>query len=84
MRTHIILNTFLNDVTPIIHKVRRASLRAVLASLRSGSHLSVTSLGRNIERETTEKHRIKRSMRLCSNRHLHSELSIIIRLWRPT
>jgi len=46
-----------------MHKVRRASLRAVLTSLLSGSHLSVTSLGRNIDSKTTEKHQIKRSMR---------------------
>lgn len=77
MRVHTILNTLLNDVTPTMHKVRRASLRAVLASLLSGSHLSVTSLGRNIDSKTTEKHQIKRSMRLCSNPHLHSEIGAI-------
>ena len=77
MRAHTILNTLLNDVTPTMHKVRRASLRAVLTSLLSGSHLSVTSLGRNIDSKTTEKHQIKRSMRLCSNPHLHNELGAI-------
>jgi hypothetical protein len=77
MRAHAILNTFLNDVTSTMHKVRRTSLRGVLTSLLSGSNLSVTSLGRNIESKTTEKHQIKRSMRLCCNTHLYPELSTL-------
>jgi hypothetical protein len=77
MRAQTILNTFLNDVTPSMHKVRRASLRAVLSSLLSGSQLSITALGRNIESKTTEKHQIKRSMRLCSNPHLYHEIGAI-------
>jgi len=77
MRAQAILDTFLNDVTPSMHKVRRASLRAVLTSLLSGSQLSITDLGRNINSKTTEKHQIKRSMRLCSNPHLYSEISAI-------
>ena len=55
MRVNTILNSFLNDVTPTMHKVRRASLNAVLTSLLSGSQLSVTSLGRNIDRKTSNK-----------------------------
>ena len=77
MRLHTILNTFLNDVTPTMHKTRRASLNAALTSLLSGSQLSVTSLGRNIDSKTTEKHEIKRSMRLCSNPHLYHEIDAI-------
>lgn len=77
MRVNTILNSFLNDVTPTMHKVRRASLNAVLTSLLSGSQLSVTSLGRNIDSKTTEKHQIKRSMRLCSNSHLYHEIDAI-------
>jgi hypothetical protein len=77
MRAQTILNTFLNDVTPNMHKVRRASLRAVLTSLLSGSPLSITALGRNIESKTSEKHQIKRSMRLFSNPHLYNEMSAI-------
>lgn len=77
MRVNTILNTFLNDVTPSMHKVRRTSLRAVLTSLLSGSQLSITALGRNIESKTTEKHQIKRSMRLCSNPHLYHEVGAI-------
>ena len=43
----------------------------------SGSDLTVTSLGRNIVSKTTEKHQIKRSMRLFSNPHLYSEIGAI-------
>ncbi len=80
MRASTILNTLLNDVTPSMHKVRRASVHALVTSLLSGAHLSVTSLGRNIESKTTEKHQIKRSMRLCSNPHLHRETGMIYSL----
>lgn len=73
MRANNILNTFLNDVTPHMHKVRRASLQALVTSLMSGAQLSVTGLGRNIDSHTSEKHQIKRSMRLCSNLHLQRE-----------
>jgi len=65
-----ILNQVLTDVTPSMHKVRRASINAMVTSLISGVHCSVTGLGRNIESKTSEKHQIKRSMRLCSNPHL--------------
>ena len=77
MRAASILNTFINDVTPTMHKVRRASLHAVLSSLMSGSSLSITALGRNIVSKTTEKHQIKRSMRLCSNPYLYHEIGAI-------
>lgn len=77
MRVQSIVNTFLNDVTPTMHKVRRASLYASLNSLLQGSSLSITSIGRNITSSTSEKHQIKRSMRLCRNPHLHSEIQAI-------
>jgi len=77
MKVKAILNDLIKDVTPDMHKVRRKSLSASVSSLISGASLSVTSLGRNIESETSEKHQIKRSMRLCSNHHLHDEISDI-------
>jgi hypothetical protein len=57
-----------------MHKTRRKALNAVIMSLISGADLSVTSLGRNINSKTTEKHQIKRSDRLCSNPHLQMEM----------
>lgn len=77
MKASTIVNNLLTDVTPSMHKVRRKSLYAMVTSLISGASLSVTSLGRNIESKTTEKHQIKRSTRLCSNHHLHHETSAI-------
>ncbi len=49
----------------------------MVTSLISGAQLSVTGLGRNIKSATSEKHQIKRSMRLCSNPHLYNEVSSI-------
>ncbi len=77
MKATTILNQVLLEVTPSMHKVRRASLNAMVTSLISGAQCSVTGLGRNIISQTTEKHQIKRSMRLCSNPHLQSEISTL-------
>lgn len=77
MKVTTILNRFLLEVTPSMHKVRRKSLNAMVNSLISGAHLSVTGLGRNIKSATSEKHQIKRSMRLCSNPHLYGEVNSI-------
>lgn len=77
MKVASILNTFLHHVTPTMHKARRKVLNVMVTSLISGAHLSVTSLGRNIDSKTTEKHQIKRSMRLCGNPHLHYEIGTI-------
>ena len=64
MKATTILNKFLPNVTPNMHSVRRKSLNALLHSLILGADLSVTGLGRNIMSKTSEKHQIKRSMRL--------------------
>ena len=80
MRVETIVEQFIKEVTPTMHSVRRASLKASISSLMSGADLSVTSLGRHIESNTSEKHQIKRSMRLCSNPHLHQESNAIYKL----
>lgn len=77
MKATTILNSFLQEVTPSMHKIRRKSLGVMVTSLISGSSLSVTGLGRNIQSSTSEKHQIKRSMRLCSNPHLYREIMSI-------
>uniref|UniRef100_UPI003D29DBF6 IS4 family transposase n=1 Tax=Methylophaga lonarensis TaxID=999151 RepID=UPI003D29DBF6 len=77
MKATTILDRLLTDVTPTMHKVRRQSLKAMVTSLMSGASLSVTSLGRHILSQTTEKHQIKRSTRLCSNPHLQAETTAI-------
>ena len=73
MKVTSIVNKLVTDVTPSMHKTRRQCLQAMVSSLISGASLSVTSLGRHIQSQTTEKHQIKRSTRLCSNAHLHAE-----------
>lgn len=77
MRVNHIVKQLITDVTPSMHKIRRKSLQASVTSLISGAFLSVTSLGRHIQSDTSEKHQIKRSMRLCSNHHLHQEIATI-------
>ena len=61
------------SVTPSMHKIRRQSLHDMILSTLCGAALSVTSLGRTINSNTTEKHQIKRADRLCSNAHLQQE-----------
>jgi len=70
MKAQTILKELLISVTPNMHKVRRQSLNAMILSTLSGAALSVTSLGRTLDSDTTEKHQIKRADRLCSNAHL--------------
>lgn len=77
MKVNAIVKQLINDVTPSMHTIRRQSLQASVSSLISGALLSVTSLGRHIQSNTSEKHQIKRSMRLCSNHHLHQEVTAI-------
>jgi hypothetical protein len=52
----------------------------MVVSLISGGQCSVTGLGRNIDSKATEKHQIKRSMRLCSNPNLQREIGSIYSL----
>jgi hypothetical protein len=77
VKVNRIVTKLLIDVIPSMHKVRRQSLNAMITSLLSGSSLSVTSMGRHLHSQTSEKHQIKRSMRLCSNDHLHQEINVV-------
>jgi hypothetical protein len=74
MKAQHILKELLNSVTPDMHKVRRQSLHAMVLSTLSGAALSVTSLGRTLDSDTSEKHQIKRADRLCSNHHCQQEV----------
>lgn len=77
MNVRCILNKNVELVTPLMHKVRQASLRSCLYSLLSGSSATVTDIGRGIDSATLEKHRIKRADRLLSNTHLYREINTI-------
>ena len=71
------LSKYLANITPIMHKTRRLSFFAAIESTLNGGALSVTGIGRNINNNAFEKHRIKRVDRLCSNVHLQQEIPLI-------
>jgi len=67
-----------------MHKNRRLSLFAAVESAVNGGCLSVTGLGRNIDNDVKEKHRIKRVDRLCNNTNLHGEINTIYHQMRAS
>ncbi len=79
MNVRHMLTTFIDSVTPSMHASRRASPQSCVLSSANKNHLSITSIGRGIERGSFEKHRIKQADRLLSNRKLHQELPEIYR-----
>ncbi len=56
-----------------MHKIRQASLAAVVLGGLIGQRLTVTDLGRSLQGQRSHKHNIKRVDRLFSNTHLHTE-----------
>lgn len=77
MNVQQVVSKHLHFVTPFMHKIRRLSLSNAVESVMKGGSLSVTSIGRNIDNNAREKHRIKRVDRLCNNIHLHSEIESV-------
>jgi hypothetical protein len=77
MNARQVLSKCLSIVTPSMHKTLQKSLFATIESVMSGSSLSITSLGRNLDSDAREKHKIKRVDRLCNNGHLHREIESI-------
>jgi hypothetical protein len=85
MKAKSFLSKTLNNVTPSVHKIRRLSLCAAIesAAIKSAINegtLSVTGLGRNLdkhakENHAKEKHRKKRVDRLCNNINIHREIN---------
>lgn len=88
MKVKSILNSFLEEYIPSMHKVRRNALIACVDSVTTGNSLAVTSMGRGINSDAREKHNIKRSDRLCSNTNLQKERTTIYQSicqkWLPT
>ena len=74
MKVEPILQQFLSELTPSMHLTRRLALQACVVSLLQGNAATVTGIGRGINNEAKEKHRIKRADRLCSNPHLQQAL----------
>lgn len=84
MKAKSFLSKTLNNVTPSVHKIRRLSLCAAIKSAINEGTLSVTGLGRNLdkhakENHAKEKHRKKRVDRLCNNINIHREINSIYR-----
>lgn len=74
MNVRPILTNFLHSVTPLMHACRRTALEKCVRSASMKNHLSVTSLGRSVEGQVYEKHRIKCADRLLSNLNLQREI----------
>ncbi|QFU25193.1 IS4 family transposase [Shewanella eurypsychrophilus] len=77
MNAKQVLSKCLSLVTPLMHKTRRQSLFSAIESSMNGGSLSITGLGRDIDSNTLEKHKIKRVDRLCSNTKLHRDIKLI-------
>ena len=73
MNVSTILKKTLTLVTPNMHSYRRNSLLKSVESLVLGNPATVTSVGRGLNSNAKEKHRIKRADRLLSNHHLQHE-----------
>jgi len=73
MNAYSILSNFIFHVTPDMHGLRRNALVDLTDSLLSGSHLTVTDIGRGLKGSAYEKHKIKKADRMLSNSHLQTE-----------
>lgn len=74
MNVQHILTNFIHAVTPSMHSARRKALQNIVLSASTQQQLTVTSLGRNLDTQAYEKHRIKSADRLLSNTQLFYEL----------
>jgi hypothetical protein len=79
MKVTPILNDFLTKEIPSMHKVRKLALLACVYNVVKENELTFTAMGRGIDSNTSEKHAIKRSDRLCSNRTFIVKKSYICR-----
>lgn len=73
MHAELLLHKWLSDVLPCMHTKRREALGAAISGVFRSGRLTVTSIGRAIGGEAKEKHNIKRSDRLISNKKLQTE-----------
>lgn len=73
MRALKVLHKTLLKSVPQMHAIRRTALLSAVESLLSGTFLTVTALGRGLNRMAYTKHNIKCMDRLLSNAHLQDE-----------
>ena len=77
MQAQPVGHKLLRDTGSIMHKVRRMAVEAVVMSTLSGTRLTVTDLGRSIERQAKQKHGIQRADRRLSNPPCHAQRKTI-------
>ena len=80
MRALKVLHKFLAISVPHMHKKRCEALLSGVESLLGGVFLTVTALGRGLQRDARTKHNIKCMDRLLSNPHLHNERHAVYRV----
>lgn len=68
-----LLHSILEKSGSIRHKARLKSLMTTVTSVMKGANLSLTSMGRHVEKEIKPKSKIKEVDYLLSNGHLHRE-----------
>lgn len=73
MRVLKVLHKMLQKSVPQMHQNRCFALMSAVESLLTGSYLTVTALGRGLNRTAFTKHNIKCMDRLLSNTHLQQE-----------
>jgi hypothetical protein len=67
MNVYRTVNKTIQLATPKMHKARHSTLVRCINSLLQSNALTVKSVGRGIELNTTDKHFIKRANRVYSN-----------------
>ena len=77
MRAIKVLHKILLKSVSSMHSQRRQALLSAVESLLTGAFLTVTALGRGLNRPAYAKHNIKCVDRLLSNPHLHRERHFI-------
>jgi hypothetical protein len=68
-----LLHNILEKSGAIKHKVRLTSLLKAIESVTNGADLSLTSMGRHLDKEITQKSKIEMIDYLLSNPHIHRE-----------
>lgn len=75
MLVNELLESHLSVSCPHVHSSRLQAVLDVASGLQKSRNICLTSIGRELESETSIKHRIKKVDRLLSNKHLYNELT---------
>ena len=77
MHTTAVLHKLLKHSAPSIHAVRLTALTDAVWAVAQGAQVSITSLGRHLQGNAFDKHKIKRMDRLVGNPHVFRERLLI-------